>query len=94
MKSAVPKHSIMLDGRKTSISLEEAFWTDLKEIAHLQGATVSSLITAINTTRTQSNLSSAIRVFVLEHVRKKDKGAGPRSTQPNEIQSTRYPRRG
>jgi len=77
MKSAVTKRSIMLDGHKTSVSLEDAFWTELKEIARLQGVTVSSLVAAIDATRKQSNLSSAIRVFVLEHLRNKDKSAGP-----------------
>jgi len=78
MKSAVTKRSIQLDGRRTSVSLEDAFWTALKEIAHFQGVTVPSLVAAIEATRNQSNLSSAIRVFVLEHLRNKDKSAGPR----------------
>ena len=55
MKSAVLKRSIRLDGRKTSISLEDVFWTELKEIARFQGVTVSSLVTAI-AARTQGNL--------------------------------------
>jgi predicted DNA-binding ribbon-helix-helix protein len=78
METAVTKRSIMLDGRKTSVSLEDAFWTALKEIAHPQGVTVSSLVTAIDATRKQSNLSSAIRVFALEHLQNKDKAVGPR----------------
>jgi predicted DNA-binding ribbon-helix-helix protein len=79
MKSAALKRSIRLDGRKTSISLEDVFWTELKEIAHFQGVTVSSLVTAI-AARTQGSLSSAIRVFVVEHLRNKDKRTSPPHT--------------
>jgi predicted DNA-binding ribbon-helix-helix protein len=68
MKSTVVKRSITVDGHKTSVSLEEAFWSDLKEIAHRQGATVSKLVAKIDETRQYGNLSSAIRLFVLEHI--------------------------
>jgi predicted DNA-binding ribbon-helix-helix protein len=44
MKSPVVKRSIIIGGHKTSVSLEDAFWSDLKEIAHSQGATVSKLV--------------------------------------------------
>ena len=69
MKSAVLKRSVVIDGHKTSISLEDAFWSDLKEIAYRQQATVSKLVTQIDETRQQINLSSAIRLYVLEHIR-------------------------
>jgi predicted DNA-binding ribbon-helix-helix protein len=69
MKSPVAKRSIIIDGHKTSISLEDAFWSDLKEIAHRRGATVSKLVTQIDETRQQDNLSSAIRLYVLEQIR-------------------------
>ena len=68
MKSLVVKRSIVLDGHKTSVSLEDAFWTELKEIAHFQRVTLSKLVAGIDGTRKQNNLSSAIRVFVLEHI--------------------------
>ena len=74
MRSAVAKRSVVIDGHKTSVSLEDPFWTELKEIAHSQGVTVSRLAAGIEATRKQSNLSSAIRVFVLEHLQ----SAGPR----------------
>ena len=67
MKSAVGKRSIILDGHKTSISLEDAFWSELIAIAHLQCVPVSKLVGGINAERKERNLSSAIRVFVLEH---------------------------
>ena len=69
MKSSVVKRSIVIDGHKTSVSLEDPFWTDLKNIAHAQQVTLSGLVTKINGTREQSNLSSAIRLFVLHHFR-------------------------
>ena len=67
MKSSILKRSIIIDGHKTSVSLEDAFWGDLKEIAHSQQATLSKLVSQIDETRQQGNLSSAIRLFVLEH---------------------------
>jgi len=70
MKSSVIKRSITIDGHKTSISLEDAFWSDLKEIAHSQQATLSKLLARINGTR-QGNLSSATRLFVLEYIQQR-----------------------
>ena len=69
MKSSIVKRSVVIGGHKTSISLEEPFWTALKQIAHAQQVTLSVLVTHIDDTREQSNLSSAIRVFVLRHSR-------------------------
>ena len=69
MKSQVVKRSVAIDGHKTSISLEEAFWSSLKAIAQTQGATVAQTVTTINETRKQGNLSSAVRLFVLDCVR-------------------------
>ena len=69
MKSSIVKRSIIIDGHKTSVSLEDAFWNDLKEIAHAQRETLSGLVAKIDVTRRQGNLSSAIRLFVLDHTR-------------------------
>ena len=69
MKSSVVKRSIVIDGHKTSVSLEDAFWDQLKEIAHVQRVTLSKLVATIDETRQHGNLSSAIRLFVLEHFR-------------------------
>ena len=69
MKSPVVKRSIVVAGHKTSVSLEDAFWGSLKEIAQAQGATVSQTVTEIDKTRQYSNLSSAVRLFVLDRVR-------------------------
>ena len=69
MKSSIVKRSVVIDGHKTSISLEDSFWNDLKEIAHYQRITVSKLLESIDKER-QGNLSSAIRLFVLDQVRR------------------------
>lgn len=69
MKSQIVKRSIVIDGHKTSISLEDAFWSGLKEIAQAHQATLSNVVGEIDRAREQGNLSSAIRLFVLEQVR-------------------------
>ena len=67
MKSSVGKRSVVVAGHKTSVSLEEAFWNGLKEISKLRDMTLSELIDEINGNRPQGNLSSAIRLFVLDY---------------------------
>ena len=66
MKSLVVKRSIVIDGHKTSVSLEEAFWKSLRKIAHERGDTLTRLVTSIDVNRETANLSSCLRVFVLE----------------------------
>jgi predicted DNA-binding ribbon-helix-helix protein len=73
MKSSIVKRSVVIGGHKTSVSLEEPFWADLKQIAHTQHVTLSALVSRIDGEREQSNLSSAIRLFVLDHFRSEDK---------------------
>ncbi|MGH6727244.1 MAG: ribbon-helix-helix domain-containing protein [Pseudolabrys sp.] len=69
MKSAIVKRSIHFGGHKTSVSLEDAFWRGLKDIAHGQRVTLSNIVAEIDKSRQQSNLSSAIRLFVLDRLR-------------------------
>lgn len=69
MKSPVVKRSIVIAGHKTSVSLEDAFWKGLKEIAGNREMTLSDMVAAIDTDRRHGNLSSAIRLFVLDHYR-------------------------
>ncbi|HXD52706.1 MAG TPA: ribbon-helix-helix domain-containing protein [Burkholderiales bacterium] len=69
MKSPVIKRSIVIAGHKTSVSLEDAFWQGLKEIADDRSMTLSDLVSTIDTDRRHGNLSSAIRLFVLDHYR-------------------------
>lgn len=69
MKSPVIKRSIVIAGHKTSVSLEDAFWKCLKEIAGGRELTLSDLVASIDSDRQHGNLSSAIRLFVLDHYR-------------------------
>ena len=69
MKSPVIKRSIVIAGHKTSVSLEDAFWKGLKDIAGTRDMTLSELVAAIDSERRHGNLSSAIRLFVLDHYR-------------------------
>ena len=66
-KSPVVKRSIVINGHKTSVSLEEAFWNGMKEISAQHGKTLSELVSGIDSGRDRGNLSSAIRLFVLDH---------------------------
>lgn len=75
MKSPVVKRSIVIAGHKTSVSLEDAFWQGLKQIASGRGMTLSDLVATIDHDRSQGNLSSAIRLFVLDHYRSRSNGA-------------------
>jgi len=65
MKSSIAKRSIVIAGHKTSVSLEDPFWNALKEIAGGRDTTLSDLVAIIDSDRQHSNLSSAIRLFVL-----------------------------
>ena len=69
MKSQVVKRSIVIAGHKTSVSLEDAFWRGLKEIAAMRNIPLSDLVSTIDNERQHGNLSSAIRLFVLDHYR-------------------------
>jgi predicted DNA-binding ribbon-helix-helix protein len=65
-KSLVLKRSIIIDGHKTSVSLEDVFWNALRDIAHERDETLSKLVASIDANRKASNLSSALRIFVLK----------------------------
>jgi predicted DNA-binding ribbon-helix-helix protein len=71
MKSPIVKRSIVVAGHKTSVSLEDAFWKGLKEIATGKGMALSEIVGTIDSARAQGNLSSALRLFVLDHYRSK-----------------------
>ena len=81
-KSAVTKRSVVIGGHKTSVSLEEPFWTEVRAIANAEQITVSSLLRRIDRERTNANLSSAIRVYVLEHVRDRANGLHAKHEAP------------
>ena len=67
MKSLILKRSIMIDGQKTSVSLEDEFWQALKQIAAGLDMKMAELVHQIGQQREYGNLSSALRLFVLEH---------------------------
>ena len=69
MKSTIIKRSIVLNGRKTSVSLEAEFWYGLREIACAQKINLTTLAQQIDQCRNGSNFSSAIRVYVFNHLR-------------------------
>lgn len=69
MKSPVIKRSIVIANHKTSVSLEDAFWTSLKDISNERGMTLSDMVSSIDSKRKHGNLSSAIRLFVLDYYR-------------------------
>lgn len=74
MTSPIVKRSIVIAGHKTSVSIEDAFWAALKDIAASRGSTVAELVATIDAGRQHGNLSSAIRLFVLDHFRAKTAG--------------------
>lgn len=76
MTSSIVKRSIVIAGHKTSVSVEDAFWVALKDIAASRGATVAELVAVIDAGRQHGNLSSAIRLFVLDQVRAQPGGNG------------------
>jgi predicted DNA-binding ribbon-helix-helix protein len=65
-QSAVIKRSLVVAGHRTSISLEEAFWRELKALAKSRSQSVNALVAEIDAIRGRANLSSAIRVFMFE----------------------------
>ena len=69
MKSLIRKHTVIINGRKTSITVEDAFWEALQEIATARGTSVANVISLIDAHHQGTNLSSAIRLTVLEFYR-------------------------
>jgi predicted DNA-binding ribbon-helix-helix protein len=65
------KRSLTLNGHRTSISLEDAFWEALREISARELKSVSELVEKIDTARGDAGLSSAIRIYILQHYRGK-----------------------
>jgi predicted DNA-binding ribbon-helix-helix protein len=69
MRSTIVKRSVAIGGHKTSVSLEDVFWQSLREIAEQRGVTLSAVLDDIDAHRKNSNLSSHIRMFVLDYYR-------------------------
>ena len=69
-KSQNAKRSVVIGQQKTSIGLEDAFWFSLKDVAAKEGIPVSQLISRINADRQHANLSSAVRLYLLNYYRR------------------------
>jgi predicted DNA-binding ribbon-helix-helix protein len=80
-KSRVLKRNTRINGLQTCVSVEDAFWAGLKSIADVQGIPINQLVATIDKDRRERrylNLSSAIRLFVLDHYRQRNgRGAVP-----------------
>ena len=81
MDSLVRKRSIVINKHKTSVSLEDAFWIELKNIARERRKTLSELVRQIDEGRNPGNLSSALRLFVLDHFIQRLRKASPPTLQ-------------
>jgi predicted DNA-binding ribbon-helix-helix protein len=66
--NGVVKRSLVVAGHRTSISLEEAFWRELKALAGKRAQSINALVAEIDASRGRANLSSAIRVYLFENV--------------------------
>jgi predicted DNA-binding ribbon-helix-helix protein len=89
MKSYVVKRSIVISGHKTSVSLEETFWKALKEIAAGRNVAVSELVASIEAERHHANLSSAIRLFILDFYRIQVNAATGEQSAPPDVGAAR-----
>jgi len=69
MDTAIRKRSIVIGGRKTSISLEDAFWFELKEMARRRETSLAELVSFAAVNNPASNLSSSVRLFLFDQVR-------------------------
>jgi predicted DNA-binding ribbon-helix-helix protein len=72
--TALAKHSLVVAGHRTSVSLERAFWEALKAAAAEEGCSLAALVARLDAERGAANLSSALRVFALERALAKTRG--------------------
>jgi len=71
------KHSLVIAGHRTSISLERAFWEALQAIARRRQVSTAALVASLDADRGEANLSSALRVFVLKETARRGEATGP-----------------
>lgn len=69
--TALAKHSLVVAGHRTSVSLERAFWDALKAAAAEEGCSLAALVARVDAARGAANLSSALRVFALQRAQMK-----------------------
>ncbi len=75
MPDLVRKRSVLIAGHATSLSLEEAFWDDLRELARRRGTSINAIVAVVDADR-RGNLSSALRLFVRDCYRRGELGPG------------------
>ena len=73
MSAEIRKRSVMIAGHPTSLTLEEAFWDDLRKVARRRGVSLNMLVGAVDAGRS-GNLSSALRLFILDCYRRGELG--------------------
>jgi predicted DNA-binding ribbon-helix-helix protein len=73
----ISKHSLVIAGHRTSISLERAFWDALQKIARERQMSVAALVASVDAGRGETNLSSALRVFVLKETARRGEATEP-----------------
>jgi predicted DNA-binding ribbon-helix-helix protein len=83
MNNAVRKRSVVVAGHRTSISLEEPFWRELKAIAQARGVSLNALVAELDQGRA-GNLSSTLRVYVLSDLQRRLIAAGAEASLPSE----------
>ena len=76
-RTGIVKRSVSIRGHPTSLSLEDAFWQALQEIARGEGRSVAALVARIDEDRGEAGLSSAVRLFVLDHFRRRAEADTP-----------------
>ncbi len=80
MNNRPEKHSLTLNGHRTSISLEPEFWDAFRSISAQEGRTINGLAARIDAERGDLGLASAIRLFVLRHYQRRESSQGGPNT--------------
>lgn len=86
------KRSFAIEGHRTSISLEAAFWSALRDVAAERGVSVAALVREIDHVRDGAGLSSAVRVFLLDHFRQRARGDSAMCVNRDSVQPTPQPK--
>ena len=89
----VKKRSIKIRNHATSVSLEDAFWKALAELAREQGRALSALIEEVDSERKASNLSSCLRIYVLQKARQRYLAVARAGHSPKRAEDQPVPRR-
>ena len=92
MESEIAKRSVIINGHKTSVSLEDAFWSEVKAIAAERNLSLTELVSLVDHERGEvGNLSSALRLFVLARYRPVTPAASERpAARYRESQAARH----